>query len=191
MQNFYNTNPIIVLNHRLRITWLSRNLYLIIVLVYKTFNKFLCNTTFTNNFDLLYRLNLIFFSRGFMTNFKTTKKKWKSFMTIAITKSLQHHLFKNGIDFVDYKVVKPLNPNLRFSTTQLFLNQNYLPLTLSNISLHNKPYRNVMFRYLLLVLTNWQHWNRNLRLTLRYLIGSNELQMLYFYNMYIFKIYNL
>jgi hypothetical protein len=75
-------------------------------------------------------------------------------MTIAITKSLQHHLFKNGIDFVDYKVVKPLNPNLRFSTTQLFLNQNYLPLTLSNISLHNKPYRNVMFRYLLLVLTN-------------------------------------
>ena len=191
MQNFYNTNPVIVLNHRLRVNWLSRNLYLIVVLIYKTFNKFLCNTTFTNNYDLLYRLNLLFFSRGFISTFRTTQKKWKSFMTIAVTKSIQHHLFKNGIDFIDYKVVKPLNPSLKFSTHTLFLIQIYLPLAVSNISLHNKPYRNVMFRHLIMLLTNWQHWNRSFQMTLRYMIGSNELQMLYFYNMYLFKIYNL
>lgn len=191
MQNFYHNTPTLTLNLRLRASFLLRNIYLLLVLAFKTYNHFLFSNTFKTNHDLLYRLNLVFFSRGLTTVLKTTSKKWKSFMTIAITKSIQHHVYTTGLNFVDCKIMNPTQKSVLISTKKLLFNQCTLPLTISNISLHNKPARNVMFRLMILILSNWQQWNRHFNLTLKFLIGSNNLQMVYFYNMFIFKIYNL
>lgn len=191
MQNFYNINPLLTLNHRLRVTWLLRNIYLIVILIFKTYNTFLFNVKFKTNHDLLYRLNLLFFARSFMSTLQTTQKKWKTFITLSLTKSIKHHIYLNGLTFIDTKVMKPINSSIRFSKNELLFNQYYLPFSISNISLHNKPFRNVLFRTLLLLLTNWQHWNKHFSISFGFLLGSSDLYMLYFYNMYIFKVYNL
>jgi hypothetical protein len=191
MQNFYHITPNLILNQRLRAVFLLRNVYLMVVIIFKTYNQFLFNNQFQTNYDLLYRLNLVFFSRGFGSVLKTTGKRWKSFMTTAITKSIQHHIYTTGLSFIEKKIIKPTAKSVQISEKALLFNQYVLPVTISNISLHNKPARNVMFRLLILILSNWSQWNRHYNLTLKFLIGSGDLQILYFYNMFLFKIYHL
>jgi len=191
MQNFYYVNPILILNYRSRVAWLLRNVYLIVMLIVKTFNAYLFTNHLQTNYELMHKLSLLFYSKGFISVLQTTHKKWKNFMTLASTKSLKHTLYTTGTAFVDHKVIKLVEPNVKHSTQSLLFNQYLLPLSISNISLHNKPFRNVLFRALIMILTNWQTWNKHFRLTLRFLIGSPSLYMLYFYNMYLFKVYNL
>ena len=58
------------------------------------------------------------------------------------------------------------------------------------ISLHNKHYRVAMFKFLNLLLVNWQLWNKVYNYELRFIIITEPFLLLRFYNNYYFKIHN-
>jgi len=75
MQNFYYVNPILILNYRSRVAWLLRNVYLIVMLIVKTFNAYLFTNHLQTNYELMHKLSLLFYSKGFISVLQTTHKK--------------------------------------------------------------------------------------------------------------------
>lgn len=160
------------------------------MLILKDLNTVLFHSNFFQNHQNLILILKSFYSKGFFTIFTNLTKKWKSFTKLSINKSLEYNFFKSGDNFLkDNRQIKPLSCELKVKPL-LFLNQYYLPLQLSNISVHNKPYRNILLKNLYLLLNNWQFWNRHINISFKFLVLNKNFHLLYFYNMYIFKVYN-
>ena len=191
IQNFTTTSPIKVWNQRSQLLFILRNLYTIIFWSLKTFSLFLSMFGTCTNIMLLHRLSSKLYSRGFTSVLTKVGRKWKFFNAININKSLEYWVFRKGLLLLDFEKTTPLVNSLTLKKEVPFLNQYYSTFLLSNISLHRKPFRTVLFKQLTSLLLFWQSWNKNHKISFRFMLGTQELYLLYFYNMYIFKIYHL
>jgi len=191
IQNFTTTSPIKVWNQRSQLLFILRNLYTIIFWSLKTFALFLSMFGTCTNIALLHRLGAKLYSRGFTSVLTKITRKWKFFNAININKSLEYWVFRKGLLLLDLEKTTPLTKSLVIKPETPFLNQYYSTFLLSNISLHRKPFRTVLFKQLTSLLLFWQTWNKNHQISFKFMLGTQELYLLYFYNMYIFKIYHL
>ena len=191
IQNFLKPNPVRVVNQRSQLIFLFRNFYNILTWTINTYQFYLQPNFIYFQTNLIQRLGSKLFSRGFSGIFKKTVKKWKFFIALSFNKSLEYWLFKKGTLFLINFSTTPKPKSLSFSSETYFLNQKYNFFLISNISLHKKPFRMVIFKFLQNVLLFWESWNRHHNFSLRFFIGIQEVLLLYFYNMYIFKVYHL
>lgn len=191
IQNFTVMAPIKVWNQRSQLLFVMRNLYIIILWVLKTYTSYITSFTGCTNILLFYRLGSKLYSRGFTSVFSKIVRKWRFFNVANVNKSLEYWIFRSGNKFLDLQETQPMNDSLYIKSDKPFLNQYYSTFLLSNISLHRKPFRTVVFKQLISILLFWQTWNKHHQITFRFLLGCQEFYLLYFYNMYIFKIYHL
>lgn len=189
IQNFYNVNQSLILNQKLYLIWIFKNIHLILTLIIKDLNTLLNINLLNNNFSIIFTLTKLFFNNSLIVLLKTLVTRWKPFLSINFTKSLQYWVLTSGIEFIDNKItilcVK--TPEI---ASNLFYNQYYLNMTVSNISLHNKYYRVVLLKFLTILLNNWQLWNKHYNITFKFLLGTKNLHLIKYYNFYFFKIYN-
>jgi len=189
IQNFYSINQLLIFNQKLYLIWIFKNIHLILTILIKDLNTLLNINFFNNNFSIVFTLTRLFFSNSLMKLLKTLVTSWKPFLTINFTKSLQFWIITSGIEFIN-------NKNLTLSikspepSSSLFYNQYYLNMTVSNISLHKKYYRVVLLKFLILLLNNWQSWNKHYNMTFKFLLGTKNIHLISYYNFYFFKIYN-
>ena len=191
IQNFLKPNPVRVVNQRSQLIFLFRNFYNILTWTITTFQFYLQPHFICFQTNLLQRLGSKLFSRGFSGIFKKSVKKWKFFIALSLNKSLEYWLFRKGTLFLLNSLTCPKPQSLSFSLKTYFLNQKYNYFLISNISLHKKPFRMLTFKFLQNILLFWESWNRNHVFSLRFFVGIHEVLLLYFYNMYIFKVYHL
>ena len=189
IQNFYSINQTLILNQKLYLIWIFRNIHLILTLIIKDLNTLLNINLFNNNFSIMFTLTKLFFNNTLIVLLKTLVTKWKPFLSINFTKSLQYWIIISGVEFIDNKttVLSIKSPQI---CGDLFNNQYYLNMTVSNISLHNKYYRTVLLKFLVILLNNWQLWNKHYDISFKFLLGTKNLHLIRYYNFYFFKIYN-
>lgn len=189
IQNFYNVNQSLILNQKLYLIWIFKNIHLILTLIIKDLNTLLNINLFNTNFSIIFTLTKLFFNNSLIVLLKTLVTRWKPFLSINFTKSLQYWVLTSGIEFIDNKttILCVKTPEV---SSNLFYNQYYLNMTVSNISLHNKYYRVVLLKFLTILLNNWQLWNKHYNITFKFLLGTKNLHLIKYYNFYFFKIYN-
>ena len=190
IQNFYLINPNINLNQKTYLLWLSRNVHVIIAFMLKGLNDALFFSYSQIRPLLLRNLFTIFYSKGLPRLFKNLTKKWKSFTTINLNKSLQHFTLSQGIALVneDSNLLQ-LSP-IKLHPQSLFLNQYFTNKTMSNINMHGKFYRITLLKLLVSLQSNWSMWNKNYKLTYGFLILSPQFYNFVYLNHYFFKVYN-
>jgi hypothetical protein len=189
IQNFYNVNQSLILNQKLYLIWIFKNIHLILTLIIKDLNTLLNINLLNNNFSIVFTLTKMFFNNSLIVLLKTLVTRWKPFLSINFTKSLQYWILTSGIEFIDNKITI-LHVKTPEISSNLFYNQYYLNMTVSNISLHNKYYRIVLLKFLTILLNNWQLWNKHYNITFKFLLGTKNLHLIKYYNFYFFKIYN-
>lgn len=189
IQNFYNVNQSLILNQKLYLIWIFKNIHLILTLIIKDLNTLLNLNLLNNNFSIIFTLTKLFFNNSLIVLLKTLVTRWKPFLSINFTKSLQYWVLTSGIEFIDNKITILCVKTPEISSN-LFYNQYYLNMTVSNISLHNKYYRVVLLKFLTILLNNWQLWNKHYNITFKFLLGTKNLHLIKYYNFYFFKIYN-
>jgi hypothetical protein len=113
--------------------------------------------------------------------------KWKPFLTVNYTKSVQYWVYKIGTILLDKKVASNTVTVLH---NNYFYNQYYSNFVISNISLHNKYYRVVLLKFLNLTLLNWQSWSKNYNMSYKFMLISKHFYLVRYYNSYFFKMYN-
>ena len=190
IQNFHTINPNINLNQKTYLLWLSRNVHIITTYMLRNFNHNLFTTTHLLHTSLFTNLFSLFYSKALFKLVKDLTKKWKSFTSINLNKSLQHFILTQGITLIDDRRndLKSLAINTPKDT--LFLNQYHTSKTMLNINLHGKFYRTVLLKLLISVNSNWLMWNKNYKLTYGFIIPNTLFYNFIYYNHYFFKIYN-
>jgi hypothetical protein len=191
IQNFSNTNPSLIINQRNQLLFLFRTFYLILYWTVETYQYYLQYDLNRPTFRILQQLSAKLYTRGFTGMFQKCVKRWKFFISLNVNKSLTYWLFQKGNLFLTSSITRPIPKSLIIKKSNYHLNQMYLPFLISNISLHRKPFRVVVFKILHTLLLFWQPWTKHHTFTLKFFIGIDEVFLLYFYNMYIFKIYHL
>lgn len=179
------------MNQRTQLLFLIRNTYLLVCWSLTTYKSFGTPIWADNSTNLLTRLTVSFFKRGFLTLEKKVLKRWKFFMSININKSIEYWIFRKTNLFLDTRHTQPSPSCLLLNSTTNKRNIYYNHFLISNIFLHRKPGRVLLFKHLTLILNFWSQWNRTHKFALKLLLDTHEFALLYFYNMYIFKIYQL
>ena len=189
IQNFYSINQSLILNQKLYLIWILKNIYLILTLIIKDLNVLLNINFFNSNFSLVFILTKLFFNNSLIRLLKTLVVRWKPFLSINFIKSLQYWIITSGIKFINDKntVLCIKSPKV---SSNLFYNQYYLNMSVSNISLHTKYFRIVLLKFLLILLNNWQLWNKQYNITFKFLLGTKNFHLIKYYNFYFFKIFN-
>lgn len=191
IQNFSTINPTLVINQRNQLLFLLRNFYLILHWTVETYQFYLQSDINRFSFRILQQLSAKIYTRGFTGLFQKTISRWKFFINLSVNRSMVYWLYHKGNLFLTSSTTLKNPPTIYVNTTNFYLNQMYTPFLISNISLHKKPFRTVVFKFLQTLLLFWQPWTRNHVFTLKFFIGIDEVFLLYFYNMYIFKVYHL
>lgn len=124
---------------------------------------------------------------GFYYIFKNLLSKWKPLLGTNYTKSLEYWTCKVGSSFCsqDCLVLNPVTV-----TNIWFYNQYHYNVVLSNISLHNKYYRTVLIKFILLLINSWQLWKKTYNISWKFLIINKNFHLIKYYNYYYFKMYN-
>lgn len=190
IQNFYTINPNINLNQKTYLMWLSRNIHVIVTFILKGFSDSLFFSYTLVQPLMMRNLFAIFYSKGLPRLVKNLTKKWKSFTTININKSLQHFTLRQGIALIDEGTDKLQVLPIDFSNSSLFLNQYFTNKMMSNINMHGKFYRTTLLKLLVSLQSNWIMWNKNYKLTYGFLILSPQFYNFVYLNHYFFKVYN-
>jgi hypothetical protein len=191
IQNFSASNPTLVINQRNQLLFLFRNFYLILLWTIETYQFYLQYDANRFSFRLLQQLSAKLYTRGFTGLFSKSISRWKFLIPLNLNKSLTYWLFQQGNLYLNSSLTMLQPRTIFFSKKNFFLNQTYSPFLISNISLHKKPFRIVIFKMLQTLLLFWQPWTRHHNFTVKFFIGIDEVLLLYFYNMYIFKVYHL
>jgi len=186
-QNFSPYPQITILTQRLKLTFLARNIKLIITLTkHKLSTWFLYTFKKTDSIYYLEIYKLLFVDYLELVLF-TINKTTHAIHTHNITKSLQYWVLTGATMFIEnnYKL-KELMP----ITDRYIQNQYHMPINMSNISLHNKSYRKVLIFFMQNLLVDWNVWSKHYRISFQFLIGNESLYLLRFYNLYFFKLIN-
>jgi len=187
IQNFYSINQSLVLNQKLYLIWINRNSPLILTFITKNWNLLINNLSCLNNSKSLYQLTRFFFNTGFYKILKTLLTKWKTLLTTNYTKSLQYWILKLNTSLIEKQTI---TNNLIIVEDNLVYNQYFNNVVVSNISLHNKYYRSVMLKFITILTTNWQLWNRNYNISFKFMLITKNFHLVRYYNSYFFKMYN-
>ena len=179
------------MNQRTQLLFLIRNSYLLLCWSLTTYKNFGTPFWVNNSTNVLTRLTISFFKRGFLTLEKRVLRRWKFFMSININKSVEYWIFRKTNLFLDLRYTEPTPSALVLHNSNNRRNSYYTHFLVSNIFLHRKPGRVLLFKHLHLILNWWSQWNKSHKFALKLLIDSHEFALLYFYNMYIFKVYQL
>lgn len=141
-----------------------------------------------NNYGKFYLSLLnIFFLDGFNKIFRNLMARWKPLLGTNYTKSLEYWTFKVGSLFCDSAYISVYPTPI---TNNWFFNQYHTNVVLSNISLHNKYYRVVLIKFLLLLVNSWQLWKKTHNISWKFLIINKNFHLIRYYNYYYFKMYN-
>ena len=187
IQNFSHVNQSLILNQKLYLIWVLNNMSTIITFLTKNWILTLTTINSRNNLESFLFLTRLFFNNGFYKLFKTLFTKWKPFVTVNYTKSVQYWVYKIGSSVIDKKI--PINNVVTISDIHLY-NQYYSNFVISNISMHNKYYRTVLLKFLQLILLNWQLWGENYVISYRFMLVNKNFHLIRYYNSYFFKMYN-
>ena len=187
IQNFYNVNQTPVLNQKLYLIWLHRNSSLILTSIVKNWNILLYNVNYLHNSTTLFALNKFFFNTGFYKLYKSFLVKWNPVLTTNYTKSLQYWTLVYNNEFLEKQHIS--TTLIKIENT-FFYNQYFNNIVVSNISLHNKYYRATMIKFIYLITSNWQLWNRNYNISFKFGLIPKNFHLIRFYNTYFFKMYN-
>lgn len=187
IQNFSHVNQSLILNQKLYLIWVLNNMSTIITFLTKNWILTLTTINSKNNLESFLFLTRLFFNNGFYKLFKTLLTKWKPFVTVNYTKSVQYWVYKIGSSVIDKKI--PINNVVTISDIHLY-NQYYSNFVISNISMHNKYYRTVLLKFLQLILLNWQLWGKNYVISYRFMLVNKNFHLIRYYNSYFFKMYN-
>lgn len=188
IQNFYNINQKLRFNQKLYLLWLFKNLPVIITYITKSLNTF---SFFTLNYKYDFSVQnffKFFFNNSFFKIFKKLTTNWRPLLGTNYTKSLEYWICKLGNSLIENKIIS--YKSLQISNNQFF-NLYFYPLKISNIPLQNKLYRNVLVRFLHLLLINWQLWPRYYNIAFRYVIITKNYYILRFYDQPKYKIFHL
>jgi len=167
--------------------FILRTLKLMVVLIKSNFLFWGNQWTSINNHFLLKAWQHQFFTKGLSKQLFVVSKAPKVFHSHNLLKSLQYWIAIEGCAFVSN------NFNHRDptpATSNLIAVQYTKPITVSNISLHNKNYRKVLFKFLHSLLINGTFITRFYRNTTNFTVITHHYSLLRFYNYYYFKIYN-
>lgn len=119
------------------------------------------------------------------------KTVWKSpnvFHANNLLKSTQYSLLHEATLLIENNFTfKTKKPSFRHEHS---LNLYTKPLTISNISLHNKTNIKIMMNFLTLLLTNWTQFNKYFDISFRFMIATPEVRLLRCYNVHLFKIFH-
>lgn len=187
IQNLSNVNQSLILNQKLYLIWILNNMSLIITFLTKNWMSILSTVNAKNNLESVLFLTRMFFNNGFYKIFKTLLTKWKPFLTVNYTKSVQFWVYKIGSFIIEKK--SPVNSVIVLKPNY-FYNQYYTNFVISNISIHNKYYRTVLLKFLNLSLLTWQSWSKNYNISYKFMLISKYFHLVRYYNSYFFKMYN-
>lgn len=187
IQNLSNVNQSLILNQKLYLIWILNNMSLIITFLTKNWISILSTVNAKNNLESVLFLTRMFFNNGFYKIFKTLLTKWKPFLTVNYTKSVQFWVYKIGSFIIEKK--SPVN-SVVVLKPNYFYNQYYTNFVISNISIHNKYYRTVLLKFLNLSLLTWQSWSKNYNISYKFMLVSKYFHLVRYYNSYFFKMYN-
>ncbi len=187
IQNFSNVNQSLILNQKLYLIWILNNIVTIVTFLTKNWILTLTSINSKSNIEAFLFLTRVFFNNGIYKIFKTLLTKWKPFLTVNYTKSVQYWIYKIGTLLLDKKVASNTVTVLH---NNYFYNQYYSNFVISNISLHNKYYRVVLLKFLNLTLLNWQSWSKNYNMSYKFMLISKHFYLVRYYNSYFFKMYN-
>jgi hypothetical protein len=187
IQNLSNVNQSLILNQKLYLIWILNNTSLIITFLTKNWISILSTVNAKNNLESVLFLTRMFFNNGFYKIFKTLLTKWKPFLTVNYTKSVNFWVYKIGSFIIDKKL--PVNSVVVWKSNY-FYNQYYTNFVISNISIHNKYYRTVLLKFLSLSLLTWQSWSKNYSISYKFMLISKHFHLVRYYNSYFFKMYN-
>lgn len=187
IQNFYNVNQTPVLNQKLYLIWLHRNSSLILTSILQNWTILFYNINSLYSHKTLYALNKFFFHTGFYKLYKSFLNKWNPILTTNYTKSLQYWTLKYNNEILEKNVI---STNLIKVADVFLYNQYFHNMVVSNISLHNKYYRATLMKFIYLLTSNWQLWNRNYNISFKFSLISKNFHLIRFYNTYFFKMYN-
>ena len=187
IQNFYNMNHSLLITQKVVLSWALRNIHPAVAFMKKNVNTILSAFLYRNSQDFIFELFHLFYNAGLYRIFKRLVGRWQALLGSNYTQSLEYWTFQLGIASVDDEV---LNPFLLPTSNSLLYNQYFTPVVMSNISLHNKYYRNVLMKFLQLLLVNWQLWKKTYNISFQYIILNKNYYLLRCYNKYYFKVYN-
>jgi len=188
IQNFYNMNQKVHFNKRTYLTWIFRNLPIIIAYINKTNNIFMY-LSIDKQFQI-YNTHLFhtFFNNGFYKLCRKLTVTWRPLLGSNYIKSLEYWSCKLGIYLVesDIKVYKSI-----VVSQEYFLNIYLHPVLVSNIPLQNKYYRTVLIKFMYLLLLNWQVWKRVYDIAFRFTLITKDFYLIRCYNQPKFKIHHI
>ena len=186
-QNFLAT-PSNLVTTKWKVIWLLQNLPIIFHLLhnnyFNSFNKlhFLKSLYFNQTFNRFFFQNLTF------VIFTKLLKGTNFFQTTQLHLSFKYWIVKLLLR-LEHLVTNPL-PQLMFKN-KFFLNQYYVPLTLTNISLLNKVYRKFFFNSLLFLVYFWPNLNKVRLFSTQFIIPTPNLSLFMYYNNYFFKMFKI
>jgi hypothetical protein len=186
IQNFYNVNQSLVLNQKLFLSWVFRNINLMVTLMKKNANTLFKTFLYRNSREFLLEIFQLFFNPGLHKIFKCLVSRWRPLLGTNYTQSLEYWTFKVGISSIEDNAQ---SNSLLKTNNKLFFNQYFTNIVLSNISLHNKYYRTVLVKFLQLLLVNWQLWKKTYNVSFQYVIVNKNYHLIRCYNKYFFKMY--
>jgi len=176
------------INFKSRSLWLLKNVHRIFVLLLSYFSRLLCTTPFTYG-DFDYRNDsyaIKNFSKFQFLILKTLLKDYNGFWKTTLTLSFKYWFLR--ILLLSDNLLLTV-PNQLIVKKKLYLNQYSLALEVSNVSVHNKFYRKILFQVLFFILTWWPKYNQSFFSKLQFFIANNHFQYFKFSNFYFFKLH--
>lgn len=188
IQNFYSVNQAMILNQKSHSIWVFKNTPLMVTLIIQRTNLITNIVNVRSNVAVWIHLINVFYKAGFANVFNTLTSRWTPLLGTNYPKGMHYWTYKMGIFLIDKE---NWQGQLKDTSDELFFNQYYTPVVVSNVSLHNKYYRTVMMRFFQLLITNWQYWPRTYNIAFQFLLVNKNFHLVKYYNFYFFKMYNL
>lgn len=180
--------PLFSITPKFRFIWLLNNVNLIFHFIHNQSYVILYNLFSLKSFYLNeYFLNLFFSNLSFVC-LKKIIKPVKSFWTTNFPMSLRYWFIKLLLSSEKYLIKRVKQLNLHSS---LQLNQYYLEVHLSNISLKQKYYRRFLMTILIFMLSPWLKFNKSFLLPAQFYPAKHDWKLFIFYKLYFFKIFNI
>jgi hypothetical protein len=187
VQHFHWNQPIILMNHKIYVNAILRNLFLILTFT-KVLNNFILGLKIHSECETRFLLLATkYFSGGFSKIFKFILHRWKPVLAINYTKSVEYWIFKTASLWLENKQITYKNNQ---NSQTWFLNQYNTPTRISHVAFQKKTMRQVVFKFLHFLLLNWDVWPRFFKFGLNFTILTRSYLLLRCYNRYYFRALN-
>lgn len=193
MQNFYASSVVQPFTIRLRTLWLLRNTTLLSSMLLNQWTDvrdLLKLTTASLNILPMYKA---FLKKSAEYLLKSALYNKRTLMVNNLTLSLFYWFINVQIIAIKYPNKAFVSPVTRLSVTNYNIVRNiyYVPVKMSNISLHNKYYRTTLLNLLVANMYCWSVLNNHFYIAYQFMFISRQFHALRYYNDYFFKVMHL